>query len=117
MARIKRLVVCIVGSGAFALVVVGALDAGGPDDIAGLRRRCSKTNRGMSVARTATPMESDVEPIRLLTLDEAAEVLQVSKRTVRRMVDQKQFPAFKVGGQWRVRESEVTKWIQELSEL
>jgi excisionase family DNA binding protein len=33
------------------------------------------------------------------------------------MVDQKEFPAFKVGGQWRVRESEVTKWIQELSEL
>ena len=62
-------------------------------------------------------MESDVEPIHLLTLDEAAEVLQVSKRTVRRMVDQKEFPAFKVGGQWRVRESEVAKWIQGLSQL
>jgi excisionase family DNA binding protein len=62
-------------------------------------------------------MERDVEPIHLLTLDEAAEVLQVSKRTVRRMVDQKEFPAFKVGGQWRVRESEVAKWIQGLSEI
>ena len=61
-------------------------------------------------------MENDLEPLLLLTLDEAAKVLQVSKRTVRRMVDQKEFPAFKVGGQWRVRESEVTKWIQELSE-
>jgi excisionase family DNA binding protein len=71
----------------------------------------------MSVARTVTLMESDVEQIRLLTLDEAAEVLQVSKRTVRRMVDQKEFPAFKVGGQWRVRESEVAKWIQGLSDL
>ena len=56
-------------------------------------------------------MENDVEPIHLLTLDEAAEVLQVSKRTVRRMVDQKEF------GQWRVRESEVAKWIQGLSQL
>ena len=71
----------------------------------------------MSVARVGTPMENDVEPIHLLTLDEAAEVLQVSKRTVRRMVDQKEFPAFKVGGQWRVRESEVAKWIQGLSQL
>ena len=62
-------------------------------------------------------MERDVEPIHLLTLDEAAEVLQVSKRTVRRMVDQEEFPAFKVGGQWRVRESEVAKWIQGLSEI
>ena len=42
-------------------------------------------------------MENDLEPLRLLTLDEAAEVLQVSKRTVRRMVDHKEFPAFKVG--------------------
>ncbi len=62
-------------------------------------------------------MDSDLEPVRLLSLDEAANVLQVSKRTVRRMVDQKGFPAFKVGGQWRVRESEVTKWIQGLSDL
>jgi excisionase family DNA binding protein len=62
-------------------------------------------------------MGSDVEAIHLLTLDEAAEVLHVSKRTVRRMVDQKEFPAFKVGGQWRVRESEVAKWIQGLSEI
>jgi excisionase family DNA binding protein len=50
------------------------------------------------------PMENDLEPFRLLTLREAANVLQVSKRTVRRMVDQKEFPAFKVGEQWRVRE-------------
>ena len=61
-------------------------------------------------------MENDLEPFRLLTLREAAKVLQVSPRTVRRMVDQKDFPAFKVGGQWRVRENEVTKWIQSLSE-
>ena len=62
-------------------------------------------------------MENDLEALRLLTLDEVAKVLQVSKRTVCRMVDQKEFPAFKVGGQWRVRESELTKWIQALDEL
>ena len=62
-------------------------------------------------------MENDLEPLLLLTLDEAAKVLQVSKRTVRRMVDEKEFPAFKVGGQWRVRESEVANWVRGLSEL
>jgi excisionase family DNA binding protein len=63
------------------------------------------------------PMENDLEPFRFLTLREAANVLQVSTRTVRRMVDQKEFPAFKLGGQWRVRESEVAKWLQGLSPL
>ena len=62
-------------------------------------------------------MENELEPLRFLTLREAAKVLQVSTRTLRRMVDQKEFPAFKVGGLWRVRESEVAKWIQGLSEL
>jgi excisionase family DNA binding protein len=34
-----------------------------------------------------------------LALDEAAEVLHVSKRTLERMVWRKAFPAFKVGNQ------------------
>jgi excisionase family DNA binding protein len=62
-------------------------------------------------------MENDLEPLRFITLAETAELLQVSKRTLERMVSQKEFPAFKVGGQWRVRESELAKWIQGLSEL
>ena len=62
-------------------------------------------------------MENDIEPLNFLTLSEAANVLQVSIRTVHRMVQRKEFPAFKVGGQWRVRENEVAKWIQELSEV
>jgi excisionase family DNA binding protein len=49
-----------------------------------------------------------------LALDEAAEVLHVSKRTLERMVWKKKLPAFKVGGQWRVRESHVTEWVESL---
>jgi excisionase family DNA binding protein len=59
-------------------------------------------------------MENDLEPLILLTLDEAAKVLHVSKRTLERMVWNKKFPAFKVGGQWRVRESQVIKWVESL---
>ena len=57
------------------------------------------------------------QPLRLLTLQETAELLQVSQRTVNRMIQDKKLPAFKVGGQWRVRESQLTKWLQRLNEL
>jgi len=63
-------------------------------------------------------MENDLEPmVRLLTLKEAAELLQLSTRTLLRMVKKNELPAFKVGSQWRFRESELTKWIQGLNKL
>ena len=57
-------------------------------------------------------MDNDSENLRLLTLPEAAELLHVSTRTLQRMIRRNELPAFKVGGQWRVRESQLTKWIQ-----
>jgi excisionase family DNA binding protein len=68
--------------------------------------------------RFVPPMENDLEPmVRLLTLKEAAELLQLSTRTLLRMVKKNELPAFKVGSQWRFRESELTKWIQGLNKL
>jgi excisionase family DNA binding protein len=52
------------------------------------------------------------DDLTLLTLSEAAEILQVSKRTLVKMVRHKEVPAFKLGGQWRVRESQLKKWIE-----
>ena len=57
-------------------------------------------------------MENDLESLRLLTLAEAAELLHVSTRTLQRMIRRNDLPAFKVGGQWRVRESQLAHWIQ-----
>ena len=57
-------------------------------------------------------MENDLNRLRLLTLPEAAELLHVSTRTLQRMIRRNELPALKVGGQWRVRESQLTKWIQ-----
>ena len=57
-------------------------------------------------------MEKDLESLRLLTLSEAAELLHVSTRTLQRMIRRNDLPAFKVGGQWRVRESQLAQWIQ-----
>ncbi len=62
-------------------------------------------------------MENDPDQLRLLTLRETAELLKLSRRTVMRMVMRKELPAFKVGGQWRVNESRLTKWMQGLHEL
>ena len=58
-------------------------------------------------------MDSEHDGIRLLTLEAAAEILQVSKRTLLRMIQKKEVPAFKVGGQWRIRESQFKKWVEE----
>ena len=57
-------------------------------------------------------MDEKIDSIRLLTLDEAAALLQVSKRTLHRMIKINQLPAFKVGGQWRVRETQLRQWVE-----
>ena len=57
-------------------------------------------------------MTNPGEGLRLLTLPEAADLLQVSTRTLQRMIRRNELPAFKVGGQWRVRESQLTRWIE-----
>ena len=57
-------------------------------------------------------MENDLEAVvRLLTLRETAELLRVSRRTLQRMIDRKKLPVFRVGREWRVRESELIEWI------
>ncbi|MBM4262642.1 MAG: helix-turn-helix domain-containing protein [Deltaproteobacteria bacterium] len=62
-------------------------------------------------------MEKQLEIIRLLTLSEAAKLLQVSTRTLQRMIRQKQLPAFKVGGQWRLREAQLSDWLDQREKL
>ena len=63
-----------------------------------------------------TPTENRDQPLRLLTLKETADVLQLSGRTVHRLIKRKELPGFKVGGQWRVNESHLTKWMQGLED-
>ena len=57
-------------------------------------------------------MEGEIERLHLLTLPEAAELLHVSTRTVQRMIRRDELPAFKVGGQWRLRESQLMNWLE-----
>ena len=49
----------------------------------------------------------------ILTLDEVAAYLKAGKRTVYRLAQKGEIPAFKLGGTWRFRSSELDIWIAE----
>jgi excisionase family DNA binding protein len=58
-------------------------------------------------------MENTKTSIKFLTLREAASILKISKRTLHRMVQTRQIPGLKVGGQWRILESRLEELVQE----
>lgn len=47
----------------------------------------------------------------ILTLDEVAAYLKAGKRTVYRLAAEGRLPAFKLGGAWRFRRSDLDEWI------
>lgn len=47
----------------------------------------------------------------VLTLDEVSAYLKAGKRTVYRLAQNGEIPAFKLGGTWRFRRSELDRWI------
>jgi len=47
----------------------------------------------------------------ILTLEEVATYLKAGKRTVYRLAQRGEIPAFKLGGTWRFRRSELDSWI------
>ncbi|WP_349570254.1 helix-turn-helix domain-containing protein [Azotobacter salinestris] len=49
----------------------------------------------------------------ILTLTEVAAYLRVTKRTLYRLAQEGQLPAFKLGGTWRFRREELDRWITE----
>ncbi len=51
----------------------------------------------------------------ILTLEEVAAFLKAGKRTVYRFAQNGDIPAFKLGGTWRFRRSELERWIDENS--
>jgi excisionase family DNA binding protein len=47
----------------------------------------------------------------ILTLEEVAAYLKGDKRTVYRLAQREEIPAFKLGGTWCFRRSELDSWI------
>ena len=51
------------------------------------------------------------QPDEILTIDEVAAFLKAGKRTVYRLAASGKLPAFKLGGTWRFRRSDLDMWI------
>ena len=49
----------------------------------------------------------------ILTLPEVAVLLKVAEKTVYTMAQTGQIPAFKVRGQWRFKQDDIDRWIDE----
>ena len=48
-----------------------------------------------------------------LTIKQVAELLNVNERTVYRLVQAGELPAFRVSGSWRFLESDLVAWIED----
>lgn len=57
----------------------------------------------MAPAKKVTDMDE------IMTLEEVATYLKVTPRTIYRMLEEEQIPAFKVRGAWRFRKDEIQK--------
>ena len=53
---------------------------------------------------------------KLLTVNEVAKILRVSNMTVYRLVKGKQIPAIRVGKNYRIKETDVDKYLNRGSE-
>ena len=58
-----------------------------------------------------SPVNTD-PPQRLLTIKDAAAVLQVSDKTVRRWIDAGDLVAHRIGRQWRVSQGDLETFIK-----
>lgn len=47
----------------------------------------------------------------ILTIDEVAAYLKAGKKTVYRLAQKGEIPSFKLGGTWRFRRTELSRWI------
>jgi len=49
----------------------------------------------------------------LLTLEEVAKYLKISKHTLYKMLEKRKIPAFKVANQWRFKKSDIDRWLEK----
>lgn len=60
----------------------------------------------VSFPRARMPMPDEV-----LTIKEVAVLLKLAEKTVYAMAQAGEIPAFKIRGQWRIKRSELDRWI------
>ena len=51
----------------------------------------------------------------IMTVKEVSDYLKLAEKTAYRLAAQGKIPAFKIGGSWRFRKSEIDAWIEKQS--
>ena len=51
-----------------------------------------------------------------MTIENFADYMKVTERTIYRLAAAKKIPAFKVGGSWRFSRADIDRWISAQSE-
>lgn len=49
----------------------------------------------------------------LLTLEELARYLKISKPTLYKMVEKGKIPALKIANQWRFKKDDINRWLEK----
>lgn len=49
----------------------------------------------------------------LLTIEELARYLKISKHTLYKMLEKRKIPAFKIANQWRFKKEKIDRWLEE----
>lgn len=58
-------------------------------------------------------MEQNIPKDDFITVEELAEMLKVSPRTIQRIIERKELPAIRVGRQLRFRREWVGEWLKK----
>jgi excisionase family DNA binding protein len=69
-----------------------------------------------STIQPAQTMPSSPADNTIMTIDEVADYLKVTERTIYRLAGVKKIPSFKVGGSWRFSRADIDAWIKKQSE-
>jgi excisionase family DNA binding protein len=56
---------------------------------------------------------SDPTPDEVLTIKEVAALLKLAEKTVYAMANAGELPAFKIRGQWRIRRTNLERWMDD----
>jgi excisionase family DNA binding protein len=70
---------------------------------------------GLTEERQVMPKSHPFSDDRLLTVGEVAGTMRVSNMTVYRLIKSGQLPAFRVGKNYRIRESDVNRYLTDQS--
>jgi excisionase family DNA binding protein len=68
-------------------------------------------SRPLGSKKPVSPPPARLDAAEMMTLKVVAKYLNCSHSTVNRLIKEGELPGFRLGGDWRVRRSELDKWF------